>query len=155
MEDVEPTNISYKLTRSAGGLWEKAQLYWQRKWYRRAAYAVGVVFLAWLLLWVLLLRTLPDAEALVEYQSPLPTIVRDINGEPFHSYARERRVQLDYADFKPLLIRSYLSAEDKTFFSHGGIDYLGIISAVFNNVFSSGRSRGASTIRSKWPKICC
>ncbi len=146
MDDSEPNNISYKLTRSAGGLWEKFQLYWQRKWFRRAMIALGFVMLAWLLLWALLLRNLPDAEALIEYQSPLPTIVRDINGEPFHSYARERRVQLDYADFKPLLIRSYLSAEDKTFFSHGGIDYLGILSAVFDNVFSSGRSRGASTI---------
>jgi penicillin-binding protein 1A len=146
MEDSEPNNVSYKLTRSAGGVWEKLQLYWQRTWFRRAIYAVGVILLGWLLLWALLLRNLPDAEALIEYQSPLPTIVRDINGEPFHSYARERRVQLDYADFKPLLIRSYLSAEDKTFFSHGGIDYLGILSAVFDNVFSSGRSRGASTI---------
>ena len=146
MEETEPTNISYKLTRSAGGMWEKLQLYWQRTWFRRAVYALAAVLLGWLLLWILLLRNLPDAEALVEYQSPLPTIVRDINGQPFHSYARERRVQLDYADFKPLLIRSYLSAEDKTFFSHGGIDYLGILSAVFDNIFSSGRSRGASTI---------
>ncbi len=146
MDDNAPNNISYKLTRSAGGLWEKFQLYWQRKWFRRAMVALGFVMLGWVLLWALLLRSLPDAEALIEYQSPLPTIVRDINGEPFHSYARERRVQLDYADFKPLLIRSYLSAEDKTFFSHGGIDYLGILSAVFDNVFSSGRSRGASTI---------
>ena len=146
MDDNAPNNISYKLTRSAGGLWEKFQLYWQRKWFRRAMVALGFVMLGWLLLWALLLRNLPDAEALIEYQSPLPTIVRDINGEPFHSYARERRVQLDYADFKPLLIRSYLSAEDKTFFSHGGIDYLGILSAVFDNIFSNGRSRGASTI---------
>lgn len=146
MEESAPTNISYKLTRSAGGLWEKLQLYWQRTWFRRAVYALAVVLVGWLILWALLLRSLPDAEALVEYQSPLPTIVRDINGEPFHSYARERRVQLDYADFKPLLIRAYLSAEDKTFFSHGGIDYLGILSAVFDNIFSSGRSRGASTI---------
>ena len=146
MDEAEPTNISYKLTRSAGGLWEKWQLYWQGKWFRRAVYALGLLLFAWFLLWVLLLRNLPDAEALIEYQSPLPTVVCDINGEPFHSYARERRVQLEYADFKPLLVRAYLSAEDKTFFSHGGIDYIGILSAVFDNVFSSGRSRGASTI---------
>jgi penicillin-binding protein 1A len=146
MDEAEPTNISYKLTRSAGGLWEKWQLYWQGKWFRRATYALGALLFLWLLLYIFLLRNLPDAEALVEYQSPLPTVVRDINGEPFHSYARERRVQLEYADFKPLLIRAYLSAEDKTFFSHGGIDYIGIVGAVFDNLFSSGRSRGASTI---------
>jgi penicillin-binding protein 1A len=151
MEETEPTNVSYKLTRSAGGLWERWQLYWQRKWFRRAVYALGVILLGWLLLWALLLRNL--AEALIEYQSPLPTVVRDINGQPFHSYARERRVQLEYADFKPLLIRAYLSAEDKTFYSHGGIDYTGIISAVWYNIFSSGRSRGASTITQQVAKI--
>lgn len=146
MEEPEPTNISYKLTRSVGGLSERWQSYWQRKWFRRAVYVLGALLFMWALLWVLLLRNLPDAEALIEYQSPLPTVVRDINGEPFHSYARERRVQLEYADFKPLLIRAYLSAEDKTFFSHGGIDYIGVIGAIWDNLFSSGRSRGASTI---------
>jgi penicillin-binding protein 1A len=68
MEDSEPNNVSYKLTRSAGGVWEKLQLYWQRTWFRRAIYAVGIVLLGWLLLWALLLRNLPDAEALIEYQ---------------------------------------------------------------------------------------
>jgi penicillin-binding protein 1A len=153
MDETEPTNVSYKLTRSAGGLWERLQLYWQRKWFRRAMYALLLLLFGWLLLWIFLLRNLPDAEALIEYQSPLPTVVRDINGEPFHSYARERRVQLEYADFKPLLIRAYLSAEDKTFFSHGGIDYLGIVSAVFDNILSTGRSRGASTITQQVAKI--
>jgi penicillin-binding protein 1A len=94
-----------------------------------------------------LLRSLPDAEALVEYQSPLPTVVRDVDGEPFHSYARERRVQLEYADFPPMLIRAYLSAEDKNFFSHGGIDYIGMHRrGVRQSDKFSGRSRGASTI---------
>ncbi|MBK8373785.1 penicillin-binding protein 1A [Sphingorhabdus sp.] len=146
MDDTTPTNVSYKLTRSAGGLWERLQVYWQKKWFRWASYLVGALLLAYLLLWAVLLRNLPDAEALIEYQSPLPTVVRDVDGQPFHSYARERRVQLEYADFKPLLIRSYLAAEDKTFFSHGGIDYVGILGAVFDNIFSSRRSRGASTI---------
>jgi penicillin-binding protein 1A len=146
MEESAPTQVSYKLTRSAGGAWERLQVFWQKKWFRLASYAVGTLLFFLLMLWVFVLRNLPDANALIEYDSPLPTVVRDINGEPFHSYARERRVQLEYADFPPMLIRAYLSAEDKTFFSHGGIDYLGVVSAVFDNITSSGRSRGASTI---------
>jgi penicillin-binding protein 1A len=153
MEETEPTNVSYKLTRSAGGLWERWQLYWQRKWFRWAVYVVGLLLVGWLLLWALFLRNLPDADSLLEYQSPLPTVVRDINGMPYHTYARERRVQLEYADFKPMMIRAYLSAEDKTFFSHGGIDYTGIVSAIWYNIFSSGRSRGASTITQQVAKI--
>ena len=146
MDDNAPTSMSYKLTRSAGGLWERLQVYWQTKWFRLGAYALGAAVLGYMLLWAVLLRNMPDADALTEYESPLPTVVRDINGEPFHSYARERRVQLDYADFPPMLVRAYLSAEDKNFFQHGGIDYVGILVAIYDNLTSTGRSRGASTI---------
>lgn len=142
----EPTNISYRLKRDVDGFVGRWQGWWQLKRFRWATYAVGGLFLFLLLFWAVFARNLPDADALIEYQSPLPTVVRDINGEPFHGYARERRVQLEYADFPKLLIRAYLAAEDKTFFSHGGIDYPGIVSAIIDNIFSSKRARGASTI---------
>lgn len=142
----QPNNISYRLKRDAGGLIARWRGWWQNRQFRIGTYVAGALFLFLLLFWVLFARNLPDADALIEYESPLPTVVRDVNGEPFHSYARERRVQLEYADFPKLLVRSYLAAEDKTFFSHGGIDYPGIASAIFDNIFSSKRSRGASTI---------
>jgi penicillin-binding protein 1A len=142
----EPTAVSYRLKREAEGFIDQWQGWWQSKRFRLATYAVGAFVLFLIFFWVLFARNLPDAEALIEYESPLPTVVRDINGEPFHSYARERRVQLEYADFPKLLVRAYMAAEDKTFFSHGGIDYPGIASAIFDNIFSSKRSRGASTI---------
>lgn len=142
----QPNNINYRLKRDAGGFIARWRGWWQNRQFRIATYVGGALFVFLLLFWALFARNLPDAEALIEYESPLPTVVRDINGEPFHSYARERRVQLEYADFPKLLVRSYLAAEDKTFFSHGGIDYPGIASAIFDNIFSSKRSRGASTI---------
>ena len=140
------TALSYKLRRDVDGFVGRWQGWWQSKWFRRVFYAGmgGMVF--FIMLWLVIGRNLPDADALVEYEPPLPTVVRDIDGQPFHSYARERRVQLEYADFPKMLIRSYLAAEDKTFFSHGGIDYPGIASAIWDNLFTSGRSRGASTI---------
>ncbi len=142
----EPTTISYKLKRDVDGFIDRWRGWWQMKRFRWATYAVGALFLFALLFWAVFARNLPDADALIEYESPLPTVVRDIEGEPFHSYARERRVQLEYADFPQLLVRAYLAAEDKTFFSHGGIDYPGIASAIIDNIFSSKRARGASTI---------
>ncbi|MEE1876318.1 penicillin-binding protein 1A [Altererythrobacter litoralis] len=111
------------------------------------AFAGGVVLL--IAIWALLARDLPDAESLVGYETPLPTVVRGIDGEIVHSYARERRVQLQYADFPEKLIESYLSAEDKTFFSHGGVDITGTLNAVFDYAmkFGSGeRAVGGSTI---------
>jgi penicillin-binding protein 1A len=143
---AEPSGFSYKLKRDVDGFVGRWQGWWQHKRFRLATYAFAALLFFLLLFWALFARNLPDAEALIEYESPLPTVVRDIDGEPFHSYARERRVQLEYADFPKLLVRAYLAAEDKTFFSHGGIDYPGVVSAIFDNITSDSRSRGASTI---------
>ncbi|HEY0594745.1 PBP1A family penicillin-binding protein, partial [Sphingopyxis sp.] len=87
-----------------------------------------------------------DVDQLRDYEPPLPTMVRDAEGKPVHSYARERRVQLEYSEYPQLLVRAYLAAEDRTFFSHGGIDYPGIVSAIVTNLSNSGRPIGASTI---------
>lgn len=99
--------------------------------------------------WALFARDLPDAESLVGYETPLPTVVRGIDGEIVHSYARERRVQLQFADFPERLIEAYLAAEDKTFFSHGGVDITGTLNAVFDYASKLGsgeRAVGGSTI---------
>ncbi len=150
---AEPNNISYTLQRDADGFRARWGKFWVKRWFRWLTYAVMAFALFAILFWVFVVRNLPDAEALAEYQPPLPTVVRDINGAPFHSYARERRVQLEYADFPKLLVQSYLAAEDKTFFTHGGIDYPGIASAVFSNITRSGRPVGASTITQQVAKI--
>ena len=78
-------------------------------------------------------------------------MVRDGEGKPVHSYARERRVQLEYSEYPQLLVRSFLAAEDKTFFSHGGIDYPGIASAIITNLTNSGRPAGARSCPSPSP----
>ena len=121
----------------------------ERRLFRWAHYAIGAGLLALVLGWWLLAKDLPDAESLLEYETPLPTMVRGIDGEIVHSYARERRVQLQYSDFPPQLIEAFLSAEDRTFFSHGGVDLLGTANAVFDYVSKAGsgeRAVGGSTI---------
>ncbi|MEO5865732.1 MAG: transglycosylase domain-containing protein, partial [Sphingomonas sp.] len=84
------------------------------------------------LLWAMFARDLPSVDKLRVYEPPLPTNVRGIDGTPIHSYARERRVELSYEEYPPLLVRAFLAAEDKTFFQHHGVDYLGIVNAAFN-----------------------
>lgn len=146
MEEEATENLSYRLTRNAGGLWVKLQKLWDKRLFRWFCYALILFFIALLILWATVVRNLPDAEALLEYESPLPTVVRNIDGEPFHSYARQRRVSLEYGDLPDMLVKAYLSAEDKTFFEHGGIDYPGIAAALLRNIQSDGRPVGASTI---------
>ncbi|MEO0644133.1 MAG: transglycosylase domain-containing protein, partial [Pseudomonadota bacterium] len=91
-------------------------------WYKLLVLAAVIAVGIWIALFVWLASDLPDAESLLEYETPLPTVVRGIDGEIVHSYARERRVQLQYADFPERLKQAYISAEDKTFYNHGGVD---------------------------------
>jgi penicillin-binding protein 1A len=94
-------------------------------------------------------RDLPSAEALLAYEPPLPTHVLDADGNPIAVFARERRIYRNYSEMPPVLIRAFVAAEDKSFFTHGGIDFLGIAGAIPEYVSKIGtgeRSRGASTI---------
>ena len=103
-------------------------------------------FIGYFILWMIFARGLPSAEALLNYEPVLPTYVRDVNGEPVQSFARERRVQLTYSEYPTVLVNAFIAAEDRTFFSHGGIDYPGILSAMVTNLRNDGRPVGASTI---------
>ncbi|QMW22814.1 penicillin-binding protein 1A [Sandaracinobacteroides saxicola] len=121
----------------------------QRRWGRIGAFVAGLLAVALVFFWYLIGRGLPDASTLANYQAPLPTNVRAVDGTPFRSFARERRVFLPYGETPPLLIQAFLSAEDKTFFQHSGLDWFGIAQAVVTNIESMASDKrpvGASTI---------
>lgn len=141
--------LRYRVARDFGG----AYAWFGKKWresllFRILASLFGFGLVIWIALFVWLASDLPEAEALLTYETPLPTVVRGYDGEIVHSYARERRVQLQFADFPEQLIEAYLAAEDKTFFSHGGIDYFGTAGAVIDylNPMRTRRAVGGSTI---------
>jgi len=149
----QPSNwayFRYRASRDLGG----ALAWFRAKWrssrlFKLVAIGFGLFLALWIALFVWLASGLPEAEALLTYETPLPTVVRGTDDEIVHSYARERRVQLQYADFPKKLVEAYLSAEDKTFFSHSGVDFLGTANAVFDYAtkFGSGRRAvGGSTI---------
>ncbi|MCB2049200.1 MAG: transglycosylase domain-containing protein [Novosphingobium sp.] len=153
MSDTEQSaseNVHYKVRRFAGGSVE----WFRRNWssssrFRLLSYVVGGILLALVAFWFVLTRDLPSADKLLDYEPPLPTMVRGIDGEIVYSYARERRVQLTFDDFPRPLINAFLSAEDKTFWTHGGVDYTGLLGAVFDYVSKLGsgeRAKGGSTI---------
>lgn len=152
-------SFRFRIRREAGGVLTRLREHplavqfgenWRSsKRFRMVGYVVGGLLLLYLIVWLTVLRSLPSADRLLSYQPPLPTMVRGVNGEIVYSYARERRVQLRYVDFPKPLVDAYLSAEDKTFWSHGGVDYTGLAGAVLDYVtkFGSGeRAKGGSTI---------
>ncbi len=118
-------------------------------WAKLIAFVLALPFAILGLLWIVFARDLPSAESLLAYEPPLPSYVRDVEGDPVHSFARERRVELQYEEFPRDLVNGFLAAEDRTFFSHGGIDYPGFVGAIFDYALKAGsgeRARGGSTI---------
>jgi penicillin-binding protein 1A len=123
--------------------------FFERRWARRAGWIGLGGFLFFAIVWIYFASGLPSSEKLLAYQPPLPSNVRGYDGNPVQTFARERRVELAYDEYPPVVIRAFLSAEDKTFFSHGGLDYPGLIGAIGDYATKSvtgGRARGGSTI---------
>jgi penicillin-binding protein 1A len=122
---------------------------WAKRRVRGLAYAMGLLLVAYAVFWILFLRGLPSTDKLLSYEPPLPTNVRALDGTPVYSFARERRVELAYDEFPPQLIHAFISAEDKTFFTHHGVDPSSFLFAVFDYLRKSGtgkRAHGGSTI---------
>jgi len=146
MADTDLNSIKLRLTREIGGLRGLFERVRHRWWFRVLAVLALLAGIFWFLVWLLVARFLPSVETLRTYEPPLPTYVRSIDGTPIHSYARERRVQLSYSEYPQMLVHAFISAEDRTFFEHHGVDYPGIVAAMLRNVTSSRRQVGASTI---------
>ncbi|MEO1198451.1 MAG: penicillin-binding protein 1A [Pseudomonadota bacterium] len=90
---------------------------------------------------------LPDYAVLQDYEPPVMTRFHAADGSLIGEYARERRLYLPIQAIPDRLLHAYLSAEDKNFYSHFGIDPVGITRAVTVMIQSGGRiSQGGSTI---------
>ncbi|HEY3169036.1 MAG TPA: transglycosylase domain-containing protein, partial [Candidatus Binatia bacterium] len=68
---------------------------------------------------------LPDMEAFARFEFPTIGHVYDVNGRSLIELAREYRQITEYKDIPPIVRDAILAAEDKNFFSHGGVDYFG------------------------------
>ena len=92
---------------------------------------------------------LPDYKKLSNYQPPVSSRVYSDDGKLIAEYAIEKRLFIPYDSIPKKIINSFLSAEDKNFFSHPGIDAKGILRALIKNlknISQNKRLEGASTI---------
>ncbi|HER27217.1 MAG TPA: penicillin-binding protein 1A, partial [Rhodospirillales bacterium] len=86
---------------------------------------------------------------LADYEPPVMTRVHAGDGRLLAEYAIENRVFIPVQAMPKLVINAFLSAEDKNFYSHQGIDFLGVARAIIVNIKNIGKQRrkvGASTI---------
>lgn len=94
-------------------------------------------------------QDLPDYSQLQNYEPPVMTRIHAADGSLLAEYARERRLYLPIQNIPDLVKEAFISAEDKNFYSHGGIDVTGIGRAGYaflQNYGSGRRPQGASTI---------
>ena len=94
-------------------------------------------------------NSIPDYRFLKNYKPPVSSKMYSGNGELVADFSKEKRIFIPYEAIPKKVINSFLSAEDKNFFSHPGVDAKGVMRATINNIkniMSSKRLEGASTI---------
>ena len=88
---------------------------------------------------------LPDISELADYRPKLPLRVFTADGVMIGEFGEERRNLTPINEIPQVMKDAVLAIEDARFFSHGGVDYLGVVRAGLANLGRS-KSQGASTI---------
>lgn len=90
--------------------------------------------------------SLPEVIKLEDYKPLLVSQVFDRNGKKIGEFSRERRVLIPYKDIPELVIKSFIAAEDDTFFEHKGINLQALVRAFIANMRAGRNVQGGSTI---------
>ncbi|QXX73716.1 penicillin-binding protein 1A [Methylovirgula sp. HY1] len=91
-------------------------------------------------------QDLPDYTQLKNYEPPVMTRVHAADGSVLAEYSHQRRLYLPASAIPPLLKEAFISAEDKNFYTHHGLDPEGILRALIVLVEGGRHVQGASTI---------
>lgn len=116
-----------------------------------AAAAVAVIGVAGFSAWYLnnLNKDLPDYQQLAQYAPPVTTRVYAGDGSLVAEFARERRLFVPIESMPAHVKYAFVSAEDKSFYDHSGLDFRGLVRAQISNISNVLRGRrleGGSTI---------
>lgn len=93
-----------------------------------------------------LLAKLPKVDRLADYKPPVVSQVYGDDGVLVGEFYLERRLVVPVNKMPRKLIQAFVAAEDANFYSHKGIDYIGIVRAAFKNLITMRKKEGASTI---------
>lgn len=91
-------------------------------------------------------RDLPTPEQVASVRAPVKTVVFDVRGRVLHEFYRENRSPVPLKSIPRNLVNATLSTEDRSFFTHWGIDLWGIARAAATDVLHRRRAQGGSTI---------
>lgn len=107
---------------------------------------LGLFLLISLALILILSTNLPPVEALRDWKPPVATVVYDAKDRPFGDVAVQRRYYVSLKDIPPHVRQAFISAEDKNFYRHPGVDPVAILRALLANIRHREIRQGASTI---------
>jgi penicillin-binding protein 1A len=117
---------------------------------RRLVLGGGVLVLAMFLAagtgLYLVTRDLPEIYSLKDYRPNVVTTVYADDGTPVAEFFKERRIVVPMERIPKLLVQAFVAAEDSRFFQHEGLDYIGILRAMYKNIMAAGIVQGGSTI---------
>ena len=89
---------------------------------------------------------LPDFASLKERRQNAYSVVYSEEDEVVGKFLMDNRIPVSYEQVPKLLVKAFIAAEDAEFFQHKGIDYKGILRAMFKNLLAGRIVQGGSTI---------
>jgi penicillin-binding protein 1A len=95
----------------------------------------------------------PRLDAITDYRPLRASQVFSADGEMIGQFYVEKRVLLKAEQIPPLVRQAFVAAEDVRFYSHGGVDYLGIVRAAWANLRAGHVVQGGSTITQQVAKL--
>lgn len=102
--------------------------------------------------WIYFSRGLPDIPDLDQYRPPIITEVVSSDGSLAGEFYDERRKVVPYERIPRKVIQAFIASEDKNFFEHGGIDWLGTLRAALNTYVLRHKVQGGSTLTQQTAK---
>jgi penicillin-binding protein 1A len=96
--------------------------------------------------YVYLAPDLPSSESMRKVELQIPLRVYTRNGALMAQIGEQRRIPVTYEEIPLIVKQAFLAAEDERFFTHHGIDFPGVMRAIFVDLLSGDRTQGASTI---------
>ena len=90
---------------------------------------------------------LPDYKFLKNYKPPVSSKMYSGDGDLVADFSKEKRIFVPYSAIPSNVINAFLSAEDKNFFTHPGVDAKGVLRATFNNITNITKQPGHANLR--------
>lgn len=94
-----------------------------------------------------------DFSRLEHYSNGNPSILLDDEGKELGRFQLDRREHITYSQIPPCIINAFVSAEDRSFFSHAGISWKGILRSTLVNMYYRRKMQGASTITQQLTRL--